>query len=49
MKDNVGKLFNHMLKYYCGRTDSLMPEFNSTDDVNQMLMRQIKSADVEAF
>ncbi len=49
MKDNVGKLFNHTLKYYCERTDSLMPEFNATYNVNEMLMRQIKSADVEAF
>jgi hypothetical protein len=49
MKNNVDSIFNHTLKYYCDKSDSLMPQFINSTDVNDYLMKQIKEADKEAF
>lgn len=42
-------LLNKTLKYYCDKSDSLMPQYTYAENVNEMLMKKIKQADVEAF
>ena len=35
-------LLNKTLKYYCDKSDSLMPQYTHADNVNEMLMKKIK-------
>lgn len=45
-KIKVEMLLNKTLKYYCDKSDKLMPEFTFTESVNEQLMSRIKQADV---